>query len=96
VVILPDGFYVVLTTCHSLVFICYLCVALLAARLNWSAEQVYIIGMAYHRPGGSPTEMLLMEWGHTNATVEMLVFHLLQMNLNRAAELFRGIGKFMM
>jgi hypothetical protein len=78
------------TECHKV----GLFILNLAARLDWTADRVHLLSLAYQRPNGSPTDLLLLEWGHTNATVEMLVFHLLEMKLPRAAELFRGLGKF--
>lgn len=48
--------------------------------------------LQYRRPGGSPTDLLLTNWGHSNATVEMLVSHLLRAGLIYAAERLRGLG----
>jgi len=54
--------------------------------------EVAKLELEYRRPGGSPTDMLLTNWGHSNATVEMLVSHLLRAGLHFAAEKLRGLG----
>jgi len=54
--------------------------------------EVARLELEFRRPGGSPTDMLLTNWGHSNATVEMLVSHLLRAGLRFAAEKLRGLG----
>ena len=54
--------------------------------------EVAKLELEYRRPGGSPTDMLLTNWGHSNATVEMLVSHLLRAGLRYAAEKLRDLG----
>lgn len=63
----------------------------LAESLGKTALEVAKLDLEYRRPGGSPTDMLLTNWGHSNATVEMLVSHLLRAGLRFAAEKLRGL-----
>jgi len=63
-----------------------------AESLGKTALEVAKLELEYRRPGGSPTDMLLTNWGHSNATVEMLVSHLLRAGLRFAAEKLRGLG----
>jgi len=65
-----------------------------AASLGKTALEVAKLELEYRRPDGSPTDMLLTNWGHSNATVEMLVSHLLRCGLRYAAERLRGLGLF--
>ena len=63
-----------------------------AETLGKTVLEVAKLELEFQRPGGSPTDMLLTNWGHTNATVEMLVSHLLRAGLRYAAEKLRGLG----
>jgi len=65
-----------------------------AEGLGKSALEVAKLELEYRRPGGSPTDMLLTNWGHSNATVEMLVSHLQRARLHYAAEKLRGLGLY--
>ena len=67
-------------------------VVVAAGSLGKTALEVAKLEMEYRRPGGSPTDMLLTNWGHSCATVEMLVSHLLSADLRYAAEKLRGLG----
>jgi len=67
---------------------------LAAETLGKSALEVAHYELEYRRPGGSPTELLLTNWGHSCATVEMLVSHLLRADLRYAAEKLRGLGRY--
>ena len=63
-----------------------------AESLGKTTLEVAKLQLEYRRPDGSPTDMLLTNWGHSNATVEMLVSHLLRAGLRFAAEKLRGLG----
>jgi len=63
-----------------------------AETLGKTALEVAKLELELCRPGGSPTDMLLTNWGQSNATVEMLVSHLLRADLRFAAEKLRGLG----
>jgi len=67
-----------------------------AESLRKTALEVAKLELEFRRPGGSPTDMLLTNWGHSNATVEMLVSHLLRAGLRYAAEKLRGLGMLSM
>jgi len=65
---------------------------LVAESLGKTALEVAQLKLEYKRPGGSPTDVLLTNWGHSNATVDMLVSHLLRAGLRYAAEKLRDLG----
>ena len=43
-----------------------------AGELKFHTTQVKAFSLALQRPGGSPTDELLMEWSHKNATIRQL------------------------
>ena len=63
-----------------------------AETLGKSALKVANFELEYRYPGGSPTDLLLTNWGHCNATAEMLVSHLLRADLRYAAEKLKDLG----
>ena len=70
-----------------------MCVVLPAGELQYSADYVRWLALALQRPGGSPTDDLLRDWGQSNATVTSLFRHLSGMHHYRALSILRDLGE---
>ncbi|XP_038068658.1 interleukin-1 receptor-associated kinase 4-like [Patiria miniata] len=53
---------------------------------RYGPQEIAVFDLEYRRPGGSPTMVLINDWGTVNATVQDLVGHLIDMGHLAAAE----------
>ena len=65
-----------------------------ASHIEVAASSISMYQREYQRPGGSPTECLLRDWSHSNATVLQLLTHLQRMSNVAGIKLLRDCGKF--
>ncbi len=61
--------------------------------LGYSFQETELFAQAAHRPGGSPTRDLLLNWSHRNPTVSDLYRHLVANKLNHAAAHLKDYGE---
>ena len=63
-----------------------------AGELNFSIDDILIFGQAYRRQYGSPTELLLAEWGCKNPSITRFFKVLHKLGLKRPMVLLKDLG----